>query len=96
MEDFDLSAFFFTLCLWCVSTAGWAQTNDNDRKSIHLPDSVRHDYEEWLRNEPKRDIVHDSSKLQPLPPQLPYVPICGWPIRVIGSKNNAKSRRAVP
>jgi hypothetical protein len=73
MEDFDLSAFFFTLCLWCVSTAGWAQTNDNDRKSIHLPDSVRYDYEEWLRNEPKRDIVHDSSKLQPLPPQLPVV-----------------------
>ena len=55
-----------------MATAGWAQTDDGGR-SVHLPDSARHDFEEWLRNEPPKTIVRDSSILQPLPPQLPVV-----------------------
>ena len=56
------------MLLWSVATAGWAQTKDNG-KTVHLPDSARHDYEEWLRNEPSKTILRNSSILQPLPPQ---------------------------
>ena len=31
-------------------------------------DSLRADYEEWLRREPLRPVPHDSNALQPLPP----------------------------
>ncbi len=64
----DISSFLVVLALWCMATGGWAQT-DGDRKSIHLPDSTKSDYEEWLRNEPLKVAGRDSSFLQPLPPQ---------------------------
>lgn len=70
MEDFDLSAFFFCLFLWCMAAAGWAQGNDDNRKSLHLPDSAKNDYEEWLRNEPPKAADRDSAILQPLPPGM--------------------------
>ena len=60
------------LFLWGVAIAGWAQSNDNG-KTVHLPDSARRDYEEWLRNAPPRPVDRDSSILQPLPPQSPAV-----------------------
>ena len=57
------------LLLQVITLAGWAQTTD-DKRSIHLPDSAKNDFEEWLRNEPAKTIVRDSSILQPLPPEL--------------------------
>lgn len=61
------------LLLKAIALAGWAQTTD-DKKSLSLPpDSAKSDYEEWLRNEPPKTIVRDSSILQPLPPQMSIV-----------------------
>ena len=71
MTDFDFSAFFFCLFLSTIAIGGWAQSADDNKTSIHLPDSARNDYEEWLRNEPKKDIARDSSILQPLPSSIP-------------------------
>jgi hypothetical protein len=60
--------------LWLLLTvtcqAGWAQATDS-KKSVLRPDSVNNDYEEWLRNEPPKPKLRDSSILQPLLPRLP-------------------------
>ena len=45
----------------------------NDEKKVSIPDSIKSpadDFEEWLRNEPLKSTRHDSSVLQPIPPQL--------------------------
>ena len=57
-----------------------AQDVEN-RKRILLPDSAKNasphadqksenDFEEWLRNEPIRPELHDSSALSPIPPSM--------------------------
>ena len=58
------------LLIQAIVLTGWAQTTDKG-KSIHLPDSAKRDFEEWLRHAPPQAIVRDSSILQPLPPELP-------------------------
>jgi hypothetical protein len=39
-----------------------------DRKRMHVPDSAKSDFEEWLRNEPLRPELHDSTALTPVEP----------------------------
>ena len=39
-----------------------------DRKRMHVPDSTKSDFEEWLRNEPLRPELHDSTALTPVEP----------------------------
>ena len=39
-------------------------------KRLHVPDSAKSDYEEWLRNEPIKPELHDSSALSPIPPSM--------------------------
>ena len=40
MTDFDFSAFFFCLFLSAIAIGGWAQSADDNKTSIHLPDSA--------------------------------------------------------
>ena len=39
-------------------------------KRLHVPDSTKDDYEEWLRNEPLKPELRDSSALSPIPPSM--------------------------
>ena len=48
----------------------------NDKKQISVPDSVKSpvtDYEEWLRNEPMKPDLNDSSALKPMDPSIERV-----------------------
>ena len=39
-----------------------------DRKRMHVPDSTKSDFEEWLRNEPLKPKLHDSTAISPIEP----------------------------
>ena len=39
-------------------------------KRLHVPDSTKDDYEEWLRNEPLKPELRDSSAISPIPPSM--------------------------
>ena len=41
-----------------------------DKKRLHVPDSTKSDFEEWLRNEPLRPELHDSSAISPIEPSM--------------------------
>ena len=41
---------------------------EGDVKRMHVPDSAKSDFEEWLRNEPLRPELHDSTALTPVEP----------------------------
>ena len=43
---------------------------EEDRKRLHVPDSAKSDYEEWLRNKPLRPELHDSTAISPIPPSM--------------------------
>ena len=43
---------------------------EEDRKRLHVPDSAKSDYEEWLRNEPLQPELHDSTAISPIPPSM--------------------------
>ena len=42
-------------------------------KRLHVPDSTKDDYEEWLRKEPLKPELHDSSALRPIPPSIMHL-----------------------
>ena len=42
-------------------------------KRLHVPDSTKDDYEEWLRNEPLKPELRDSSALSPIPPSIMHL-----------------------
>ena len=42
-----------------------------NRPQLHEPDSVKSDYEEWLRNEPLRPEQNDTIAISPIPPSIP-------------------------
>lgn len=50
-----------------VNDAVRAQVSGDDRNRVLL-DSIKNDYEEWLRNEPLRPESGDSLSVRPLPP----------------------------
>lgn len=64
--------FVLIICLFALAVMVKAQVS-SDKKKVSIPDSVKSpaaDFEEWLRNEPMKTSLHDSSILQPIPPQL--------------------------
>lgn len=56
-----------TLAVLALTTAARAQTSDDDRRCIQA-DSIKADYEEWLRHEPLRPAPDDSLTVRPFPP----------------------------
>ena len=65
---------FFVLIVFLSALAVMAKAQvSDDKKRLSMPDTLRSpadDYEEWLRNEPLKPELHDSSALQPIPPNL--------------------------
>ena len=67
--------FILIICLSALAVMAKAQVS-NDKKQISMPDTLKSpadDYEEWLRNEPLKPDLHDSSALQPVAPQLNHL-----------------------
>ncbi len=60
---------FFSILLYLSSISVYAQVAENDKKT-EIPDSVKSDYEEWLKNEPQKSTQYDSSSIEPIQPQL--------------------------
>lgn len=63
----DFRRYLMTLSLLALAMMVRAQDVE-DRKRIHVPDSTKSDFEEWLRNEPLRPELHDSTVLTPVEP----------------------------
>ena len=65
---------FFVLIVFLSALAVMAKAQvSDDKKQISMPDSIKspaNDFDEWLRNEPLKPQQHDSSILQPIPPQM--------------------------
>ena len=62
----------FSILLYISSISVYAQVAENDKK-IGIPDSVKSDYEEWLKNEPQKSAQHDSSSIDPMQSRLPII-----------------------
>ena len=74
----DYRRYVIMLSLLALAIMVRAQDVEN-RKRIHVPDSAKNatphsdqksenDFEEWLRNEPIRPELHDSSAISPIEP----------------------------
>ncbi len=74
----DYRRYIILLSILTLAIAVRAQSVE-DRKHIHQPDSAKNatphsdhrsenDFEEWLRNEPIRPELHDSTVISPLEP----------------------------
>ena len=66
----DYRRYIIMLLLFALAVAVRAQV-DEDRKRIQMPDSVKNDFEEWLRNEPLRPEQRDTMAISPMPPSIP-------------------------
>ena len=66
----DYRRYVMMLSLLTLALSVRAQVAE-DRKRLHVPDSVENDYEEWLRNEPLRPEQHDTMAIGALPPSIP-------------------------
>ena len=76
----DYRRYLLILLLLALATMVRAQSVE-DRKRIHVPDSAKmttpradqkseNDFEEWLRNEPIRPELHDSTAISPIEPSM--------------------------
>ena len=65
----DFRRHLMILSLLALAMMVRAQVEE-DRKRLHVPDSAKSDYEEWLRNEPLRPELHDSTAISPIPPSM--------------------------
>lgn len=63
----DYRRYLLILLLLALATMVRAQGVE-DKKRIHVPDSAKNDFEEWLRNEPIRPELHDSTAISPVVP----------------------------
>lgn len=63
----DYRRYLLILLLLALATMVRAQSVE-DKKRIHVPDSAKNDFEEWLRNEPIRPELHDSTAISPVVP----------------------------
>ena len=79
----DYRRYLMILSLLALAMMVRAQDVEN-RKRIHVPDSAKNatphsdqksenDFDEWLRNEPIKPELRDSSTLRPLPPSIPTI-----------------------
>ena len=59
------------MILSLLALANMVRAQDvEDKKRIHLPDSAKSDFDEWLRNEPLRPELHDSTAISPIEPSI--------------------------
>ena len=65
----DYRRYVIMLSMLALAMMVRAQVEE-DVKRLHVPDSTKDDYEEWLRNEPLKPELHDSSALRPIPPSI--------------------------
>ena len=63
----DYRRYLLILLLLALATMVRAQ-NVEDKKRMHVPDSAKNDFDEWLRNEPIRPELHDSTAISPVVP----------------------------
>ena len=56
-----------TLSLLALAIMVRAQVEEGVKR-LHVPDSTKNDFEEWLRNEPLKPELHDSTTLSPIEP----------------------------
>ena len=71
MQQLMIRFFVLIIYLFALTVMAKAQVSD-DKKQIQMPDTIKSaadDYEEWLRNEPLKPDLHDSSALQPIAPE---------------------------
>ena len=66
----DYRRYIIMLAMLTLTMVVRAQSVE-DRKQLHVPDSMKNDFEEWLRNEPLQPEFHDSTAVRPLPPSIP-------------------------
>ena len=61
----------YLLILLLLALANMVRAQDvEDRKRMHVPDSTKSDFEEWLRNEPLKPELHDSTAISPIEPSI--------------------------
>lgn len=63
--------FVLIICLLALAVMAKAQVSD-DKKQMQPPDTIKSaadDFDEWLRNEPLKPDLHDSSALRPIEPE---------------------------
>ena len=65
----DYRRYVMILSLLALAMMVRAQIEEGVKR-LHVPDSAKSDYEEWLRNEPIKPELHDSSALSPIPPSM--------------------------
>ena len=63
----DYRRYLLILLLLALAVTVRAQGVE-DRKRMHVPDSAKNDFDEWLRNEPLRPELHDSTAISPIEP----------------------------
>lgn len=69
---------FFIIIIYLAALAITARAQVfNEKKVVSMPDTIKgsaNDYEEWLRNEPIKPELRDSSVLRPILPRIDRVP----------------------
>lgn len=68
----DYRRYVIMLSLLALAITVRAQVDEN-RKHVHIPDSTKDDFEEWLRNEPIKPELHDSSAISPIEPSMMHL-----------------------
>ena len=63
----DYRRYIIMLAMLTLTMVVRAQSVE-ERKQLHVPDSTKNDFEEWLRNEPMRPELHDSTAIRPAEP----------------------------
>lgn len=66
--------YIITFCLLTLGVAGRAQASLDGQKDVPRDSTVNREFQEWLLNEPKQNLEHDStSHVCPLPPEAAIV-----------------------
>ena len=63
----DYRRYVMVLSLLVLAIMVRAQVEEGVKR-LHVPDSTKDDFEEWLRNEPLKPELHDSTTLSPIEP----------------------------
>lgn len=66
--------YIITFCLLTMGVAVRAQTSLEGQKDMSRDSTINREFQEWLLNEPKQNLEHDStSHVSPLPPETTIV-----------------------
>lgn len=68
----DYRRYIITSLILALTVTVRAQVDDGNKR-LHVPDSTKSDFEEWLRNEPLKPELHDSTAISPIPPSMTRV-----------------------